>query len=317
MAKKKMNNSETRKIIAFAGRKRSGKTTLANVIKDYEEKAKIITIADYLKKLCSQLMSMSYEELNEKKDNGYEFSITPDEKWYDIISEATQIDKDLIRKELENKCITNIRQLLQLIGTDVIRKYKPNWHVDKMCEEIEKTDVKTVIAIDDVRFPNEREAIEKLGGKVYFIVRPNPSEVSNHPSETALTWKDFKEDNVILNTSSVVNIFKVEFLEYYTSNLIDWKNPLLLLSNNRKWLEHSDFGYDIEKTDKSLLALLLDQCKNDNLFMKYGIIRYKTCVLESAESYVKNVDSNYILNERNNEFVTYNPLIVENLKKYL
>ena len=41
MTKKKMNNSETRKIIAFAGRKRSGKTTLANVIKDYEEKAKI------------------------------------------------------------------------------------------------------------------------------------------------------------------------------------------------------------------------------------------------------------------------------------
>ena len=51
--------------------------------------------------------------------------------------------------------------------------------------------------------------------------------------------------------------------------------------------------------------------------MKYGIVRYKTWVMESAESYVKNVDSNYILNERNNEFVTYNPLIVENLKKYL
>ena len=120
-----------------------------------------------------------------------------------------------------------------------------------------------------------------------------------------------------MNTSCAVNIFKVEFLEYYTSNLIDWKNPLLLLSNNRKWLEHSDFGYDIEKTDKRLLALLLDQCKNDNLFMKYGIIRYKTWVMENAESYVKNVDSNYILNECNNEFVTYNPLIVENLKKYL
>ena len=64
------------KIIGFAGRKRSGKTTLAKYLKN-EENAVIITIADFLKYLCCELMNMSYEELNEKKDNGYVFDIVP------------------------------------------------------------------------------------------------------------------------------------------------------------------------------------------------------------------------------------------------
>ena len=52
-------------IIAFAGRKRSGKTCLCKMLQQ-EENAVIITIANYLKYLCCELMNMSYEELNEK-----------------------------------------------------------------------------------------------------------------------------------------------------------------------------------------------------------------------------------------------------------
>ena len=72
------------KLIGFAGRKRSGKTTLAKYLKN-EENAIIITIADFLKYLCCDLMDMSYEELNEKKDNGYTFDIVPDNRWFNII----------------------------------------------------------------------------------------------------------------------------------------------------------------------------------------------------------------------------------------
>ena len=90
------------KIIGFAGRKRSGKTTLAKYLKN-EENAVIITIADFLKYLCCELMNMSYEELNEKKDNGYVFDIVPDNRWFNIIDKHTYIGIDNIIKELQKK----------------------------------------------------------------------------------------------------------------------------------------------------------------------------------------------------------------------
>ena len=138
-------------IIAFAGRKRSGKTCLCKMLQQ-EENAVIITIANYLKYLCCELMNMSYEELNEKKDNGYTFNVVPDEKWFNIISKRTNISIEDIKNELQGKHITSIRELLQVIGTDVIRKYNENWHVQKMIEEIESYSEDKLIVIDDVRF---------------------------------------------------------------------------------------------------------------------------------------------------------------------
>lgn len=156
-----------RKLIGFAGRKRCGKTTLAKLLQE-EENAIIITIADYLKYLCCDLMNISYEELIEKKDNGYTFDVVPDERWYKIIDNRTKIGVDNARKELENKHITTIRELLQVIGTDVIRKYNENWHVQKMIDEIESYSEDKLIVIDDVRFPNEKEAILSHSGDVFF-----------------------------------------------------------------------------------------------------------------------------------------------------
>ena len=52
-----------KKIIAFAGRKRSGKGILSNVIKENTNKTVIITIASYLKLLCCDLLGIDYETL--------------------------------------------------------------------------------------------------------------------------------------------------------------------------------------------------------------------------------------------------------------
>ena len=78
------------RLIGFAGRNRSGKTSLAEYLKN-EENAIIITIADFLKYLCCELMNMSYEELNKKKDNGNVFDVVPDNKRINIIDKHTFI----------------------------------------------------------------------------------------------------------------------------------------------------------------------------------------------------------------------------------
>ena len=309
------------KIIGFAGRKRSGKTTLAKYLKN-EENAIIITIADFLKCLCCDLMNMSYEELNEKKDNGYTFDIVPDNRWFNLIDKRTHIGIDNIKKELQNVHITSIRQLLQIIGTDVIRKYNENWHVEKMIEQIQSYSGDKLIVIDDVRFPNERDAILRLSGEVFFVLRPNSLTISNHPSETALKWYDFKYEKVIINKydteEEFINNFKIHYV-------IDFKTEMpksLLLTENLNYLVPcgyfgcQEFG-DISAY-KDLLDDIIRQVKRDKLFWDYGLIRYKTRNRNLAKKYINLVDNNIkYLDTYCNEFITCNPLIVENLKIYL
>lgn len=306
-------------IIGFAGRKQSGKTTLAKTLQQ-EENAVIITIADFLKRLCCDLISMSYEELIEKKDNGYTFDVTPDERWFKIINEKTGIDINSIRKELKGKHITTIRQLLQFIGTDVIRKYNENWHVQKMVEAIESYPKDKLIVVDDVRFPNEREAILKRSGRVFFIVRSDVSNVSNHSSETALKWQDFNLKDIILNSNISLNVLKSQFIVFYKVNFkyIDaFYNTIFLYGSKEDYLKCANFGYGYDKNDE-LLTDILSQIKDNDLFKKYGIIEYCPKNNAMANRFINEVDNSLCgMTDYRKIFTTYNPLILENLKAFL
>lgn len=304
-------------IIGFAGRKRCGKTTLAKLLQK-EENAIIITIANYLKYLCCDLMNITYEELLEKKDNGYTFDIVPDERWFKIIDKRTKIGIENIKKELDGKHITNIRQLLQVIGTDVIRKYNEDWHVNQMIEDIDSYSNDKLIVVDDVRFPNEREAILKRSGRVFFIIRTNVSEVSNHSSETALKWQDFDKKDVILNDNITLDKLNLDFLIHYKNDFDCFVPYSIFLYENTEYLPCGNFGFNYDKNDE-LLSNVLWQIKEDELFIRYGIIRYTTHSTKLAKRYIKEVDDKvkYIdqyFNNFGNKFITRNPLIVENLK---
>jgi hypothetical protein len=56
------------------------------------------------------------------------------------------------------------------------------------------TDRNKLYVIDDVRFPNETEAVLKAGGSLIRVYRPLGVSISNmqHPSETALDdWTEW------------------------------------------------------------------------------------------------------------------------------
>ncbi len=227
---------KNKKIIAFAGRQRSGKTYLAKVLKK-EVGAKIYTIADYLKNLCCELIKVDYDTLNELKNNKKELDIVPNVlEWSEIIAKQTGIDSLKVYSELkEVKVIKDVRELLQVIGTNIIRKYKPNWHIDKLIECINKSEDK-LIAVDDVRFPNEYEAIKNIGGEVFFIIRTvgiTDEMISNHQSEIALRWTDFPNERIIINDSDLQyleNMFMFAYYDGFTSN-----NSLLLSANFKEF----------------------------------------------------------------------------------
>lgn len=304
-----------RRLIGFCGRKRAGKTCLAKMLQE-EENAVIVTVANYLKYLCCDLMNLTYEELIEKKDNGFTFDIVPDERWFKIIDNRTKIGIDNIRKELEGRHITSIRELLQIIGTDVIRKYNENWHVEKMIEEIESYSEDRLIVVDDVRFPNERQAILDHSGEVFFIVRPNVLDVSNHVSETALKWQDFDERHIIINGNIREYLFKLAFMIHYRNGFDINVNGSIFLYENKDYLNHCNFAYNYDKDDE-LLTDMLRQIKEDKMFKEFGVISYHTHSRKLAERYVNEVDDRISVDPYISKFLTYNPLITENLKMFL
>lgn len=200
-------------IIAFSGRIGSGKSELAKICqnKGFEK----LYFALPLKQLVANLIHVGIEDINSLKNVEKKYKFT--KKDYIYLSNETNIPFETIRDEMKNVKLNTVRQLLQFIGTDIIRKYNPNWHVNKIKTMIDKN--KNYV-FDDVRFPNELKLIKELGGDCWFIIRPIINNVSNHISEISLTWKDF-DDKVIINDGNLEKfIYKwTVFFENYDKAL--------------------------------------------------------------------------------------------------
>ena len=200
-------------IIAFSGRIGSGKSELAKICqnKGFEK----LYFALPLKQLVANLIHVGIEDINPLKSVEKKYKFT--KKDYIYLANETNIPFETIRDEMKNVKLNTVRQLLQFIGTDLIRKYNPNWHVNKIKTMIDKN--KNYV-FDDVRFPNELKLIKELGGDCWFIIRPIINNVSNHISEISLTWKDF-DDKVIINDGNLEKfIYKwTVFFENYDKAL--------------------------------------------------------------------------------------------------
>ena len=160
-------------IIAFSGRIGSGKSELAKICqnKGFEK----LYFALPLKQLVANLIHVGIEDINPLKNVEKKYKFT--KKDYIYLANETNIPFETIRDEMKNVKLNTVRQLLQFIGTDIIRKYNPNWHVNKIKTMIDKD--KNYV-FDDVRFPNELKLIKELGGDCWFIIRPIINIVSNH-----------------------------------------------------------------------------------------------------------------------------------------
>lgn len=185
-------------IIAFAGRKQSGKTTSAEFIQNVFKQSslgdcQIYNFADTLKMLCIDVLGLSYNQCyGSDKDKN-----------------------ELVNCYWDNKQLT-AREVLQIIGTDVFRKMQNNVWSDATINRIKKDNLEMAI-IADCRFPNEVESIKRVGGIVIKLER-NPYN-SSHISETALDPDQYNQslfdlviDNKMLNIEQQNNQI-LEFLQ--------------------------------------------------------------------------------------------------------
>jgi hypothetical protein len=163
------------KIIAFAGRKQSGKTTcsefVANiVIGNSIGNVKIYNFADPLKQdICINILGLTYDQCYGSDES----------------------KNELVNCFWENKQLT-AREVMQMVGTDMFRAMQTNVWSSATVRKIQQ-EKPTVAIIADCRFPNEVDAIRKVGGLVIKLTR-NPYN-SDHLSEMALDDNRYDQNN--------------------------------------------------------------------------------------------------------------------------
>lgn len=198
MMKKKIS-----RVIGFAGRMRNGKTQSALYLVDKYDYVKL-SCAGALKKLCANLLNIDLDRLNQMKNDNEPIHIQPDETWAITIANTIGVEQNIITQDLKDVVFKDVRDILQYVGTDIIRKHKENWHVDILRSEIASLlEQGYNVVIDDVRFTNECDMIKEFGGEVYFVSRRGYNIASTHESENILNDDMFDYEHTIYNNQDI------------------------------------------------------------------------------------------------------------------
>lgn len=178
------------KIIGLAGKKCSGKDTIADIIR--ERSGIKIGFADAL-----------YEEVAILLLRGVDSAKFPN---------SLKIKKkiDFIK---ENK--NSFRTLLQWWGTDYRRKFfGEDYWTKEFLHRINAVPSETqYLLVPDVRFENELQCLRSLGAEVW-MVRRNKCDISDvHQSENDLIKRSFKFERTIYNDYTLAKL-KQTVLQY-------------------------------------------------------------------------------------------------------
>lgn len=193
------------KIIAFSGRKQSGKSTGAEYVRSLclskELSNKVYSFADPLKQdICMNMLGLTYDQCY-GSDNDKN-SLT-DIMWQNIPGYTGDLVGPM-----------TAREVMEVIGTNIFRKIKNNVWVQATLSTIKKENPDIAI-IADCRFPNEVDQILNLGGYVVRVTK-NPF-FSQADAEIALdannyNWEKFSividnEDLTILEKNKSIEQF--------------------------------------------------------------------------------------------------------------
>ena len=206
-------------VILLSGKKSTGKDTAAKHIQDLlgeghwgTDVAAIKSFADPLKKFCIDVLGLDenqcYGESVER--NGY-----TDIRWADISLKLSMPHAAKWKDVGKWDAKLQARDILQIVGTDVLRNFYENIWARAATISALKTP-KNFVIFSDTRFPNEVLEFQKLEEEnkikliVVRIVRPGLPH-DNHPSEVALDrWDDEGRFKHIITNDKSLKVFKTK-----------------------------------------------------------------------------------------------------------
>jgi len=158
-------------VIGLCGEKGHGKDTFALLLKKHHPDYIAIGFADKLRRLCSTIFGLSWEQMTvpAKKEQAFEVPIVIDARLEEM---SGFLKLKLLPRE---QVAWSVRELMQYVGTEYVRSVKDSYWVDCVMDTIAGNDKRITPAaayiITDVRFPNEADAVQQVGGDMVRILR--------------------------------------------------------------------------------------------------------------------------------------------------
>ena len=183
--------------IVLAGQAGNGKSTLAKMLQkelkeEYNKESEITAYAKNLKDCISSAFEIPREHLNcpVAKTHIYKtHKFVLDRRKLDkiIVTFGLEKDKKEIKEKFAGKKFKSIREIMQFVGTDIIRAYTNG------LRHVEMLDINhdVVTIIDDARFPQEIIHVKDKGFISIFVDRSVIRAEDSHASEAvAKTLRD-------------------------------------------------------------------------------------------------------------------------------
>ncbi len=191
-------------IIGFAGKAASGKTTAAKHLQTIlGDKIQVLPMASMLRREVETfLRQVGAEDRVPLLYGNQQDKLTPfdvDEQsarsccsaWDSFISHNQDI------QDQPGWTLVSVRRILQWWGTEYRRAQDPDYWTKAWEGALtELTDRNVHILVDDVRFHNEVEAVQRNGGVLIRVERPGFNGANDHSSENSLD--DFNGWNMVL-----------------------------------------------------------------------------------------------------------------------
>jgi hypothetical protein len=170
------------RVLGLSGWARSGKDSVA----EFLEKEYGYTKASFAKPMKDALVILN--PMIDVFENRANLAGCVDKLGWDYLKDAS----------------TEIRPLLQRMGTEVGREmFGEDFWVDHALSSIPDG---AKVVFSDVRYPNEADAVRKLGGQVWRIERDGYGPANDHTSEHALNKYNF--DQRIYNDSDLESLWE-------------------------------------------------------------------------------------------------------------
>lgn len=213
------------KLIAFAGRMKSGKDTLATHLQDNSIKfigkgashVRIHGFADHIRDFTVQYLGFTYQQAY---DEHFKNELTH-MNWENMPDYSFLMAKWSSCGETFKTGPMTYREVLQTIGEMMCRIFPDFWvrkfeeFIQRKCFDFwENSSRYDLLVVKDVRKPLEVERIQKMGGKVVYLTRRINDDT--HSTETLLDnfpkWKyDLVIDNQNMMLEETLQVFKEEY----------------------------------------------------------------------------------------------------------
>jgi hypothetical protein len=198
------------KFISVSGVKRSGKDTFAGF---FEKQGYVkINFGDNLKYMLSYAFGIPIECMYDEslKETVLDTPIVITVDHIKKLNEWVKKTHDfVIPDSYAGKTISTPRELMQYVGTDIIRETYGKYHVEATLPKMKANEL---MICADARFPNEIEGIQKSAEEMgysfisVYVSRPG-FEGDAHSSENSVKPEDCKI--TVVNDSSIESLLRI------------------------------------------------------------------------------------------------------------